>query len=81
MLEMHIFHAIDIPEVSTVKYSLKSVFYKWEPLLKAGLTSTESLPSPERLELNPISDSRGFGFVRFHDKRDASDAIKGMIHK
>merc|ERR1712064_272731 len=23
-------------------------------------------------------DSRGFGFVRFHDKRDASDAIKGM---
>merc|ERR1711953_1549534 len=23
-------------------------------------------------------ESRGFGFVRFHDKRDASDAIKGM---
>merc|ERR1711990_1187526 len=23
-------------------------------------------------------DSRGFGFVRFNDKRDASDAIKGM---
>jgi RNA recognition motif-containing protein len=25
-----------------------------------------------------LIDFRGFGFVRFHDKRDASDAIKGM---
>ena len=23
-------------------------------------------------------DSRGFGFVRFFDKRDAADAVKGM---
>merc|ERR1712134_62394 len=23
-------------------------------------------------------DSRGFGFVRFYDKRDAADAVKGM---
>ena len=63
MLEMHTFPVIDILEVNL---SI-SLFFRF-----AILVDRES-----RLKL--ILDSRGFGFVRFHDKRDASDAIKGKL--
>ena len=63
MLEMHIFPVIDILEVNLPIYLL----FRF-----AILVGRES-----RLKL--ILDSRGFGFVRFHDKRDASDAIKGNL--
>ena len=63
MLEMHIFPVIDILEVKS-SISLSFRF--------AILVGRES-------PLKLILDSRGFGFVRFHDKRDASDAIKGNL--